>query len=1463
MGILTRIRRRSSSAAQTQRPSSASPLASHLPSATPSTATVAPDPPSTGSVGSRIPKRPWKKKHDERSFTGSLDKKEKGKTKAEDDALLGGPKYGNFSPSLGPTSSLSVSNSQTINTSGLSSQLSSSPPPNGSPAGDSNFVPGSNEKIKKRRPEVSKIKRPASRAFKQDGGILGKLNSEVAGAKQRKASGSSWMNGVESIMSSDPPSEWPNTSMSNPNFSSESKPVATSSSRAITPDLNGDQRLMPTLSRGSKREEDPIEVLESVEKKHRFWKGKGKPNRHSRVMSDSFQLDRSESPTPPGKIPSSSSGQDLASVSRNSVDLDQSHSQQLRRLSSSFFPNPFYRSLSRASERPSTVEDGSFQLKGFRHVSGMSDVEGAGKLEGYLSHVKRESVAALSIEQPATLTSPNSPLAYASPKPTAISLSRPVSVAPSLTSVEDMLVSPNKVSVAAFKKGLRRPSNGLTSTMSDIGHETLATGSGDEDDDIPLGKRIVSQPLPRQTSSQSLFSMRDASLSNPEGATSNPMLKQPGKEKSEKEVSNQEPLVFQVKTYRRTSSGFVVKSRSPMASNQDLPSSPVSSLNSLAAGFSGSLRPTALTSSASTRAPSPNVEATNLYEASPITDDKELMADGYFSAVAPSSDQVVQKGQEPPSPVISQPTEELAKVALISPLTTARQPPVAPIAGLPTNAQSSNSPSKRHTPPPVRHIDVPRPLHDISSTLLALNLPLPPDQMPDTPPKGPVPLPEQPRRLGTSPEGSASPSTQRKRMSLLEEPMKYLSGIWATPSTGEDGFDPMLAVNSLKRSSGDEPQSPTRLNRPDITSWCAPQIFPEHQTTASPPPFSSAERIRSPLSDRFAGVTTSAITTTKTGGGLQKPVMEKLKANAEDLRNADNHKSPVSDSTLAPIPRPFSSFIKSGPVQSNSVIDESESDTEGGTSVSNHHREGLRASSLSSQQSLRRVPGGPRQPMRQSRIASMPITNSHLVRKSPDYRRHAGKDDNEDEPLAKIKHRSSKSSLAMATAGKSPPYGRISLPTPPTSVSNISIGSSSPQERRKPLIELEAAAPATPQSMTTPRPHDSLLPALSRPFDISSTTSTSSTPSSGKKSLPSPVRAQVRFDSPETKRPSGIQRKTTSPEISEGSVNDSVVEVYGEWQRRQAEGRNSDDRQRRRSEGALQHPSPYDPPVQAQMGVQEMQNSQDMSPEAFFAWQKHQWQMQYLAAAYRASEEEWEKQSSVSMSINNQPSHQFDPFPMQHMPMFPSNVNMMNMGMSMPMGYGYPAYPQLQGNMFNPYLSLSQMQNQLDGGGRYSYGTGAQSVFGGEFGPPSAKPSQQQQYNPPRRASSDQQGAHYGNPPQSDRHQNDRRLAKGRSASALGVHDNPTSPPTMSKRPSGVFKGLLGEREKVELQQEMERQAQEKLEKQKQWAKERARGKTIESSSPPPPSSWRSTIGDWSEGATSGRQSRSRPTIAN
>lgn len=1174
MGILTRIRRRSSSAAQTQRPSSASPLASHLvPSATSGTATVAPDPPSTGSVGSRIPKRPWKKKHDEGSYTGSLNKNGKGKTKAENGELLGGPKYGDFSPSLGPASSLSVSNVPTTRVNGPSSQSSLSPPGNGSPAGDSNSVPCSSEKVEKRRPDVSEIKRPTSRTFKQDGGILGKLNFEVAGDRQRKTSNSSWTKGVESIVSSGSPSEWPNASMSNANLPSESNPVVTSSSRALTPDINDDQRPAPTLSRGNKREEDPIEVLESAEKKHRFWKGKGKSNRHSRVMSDSFQLGgvrisarrvsfggaltycQSEPPTP-GKIPSSSSGPDLASVSRNSVDLDQPHPQQLRRPSSSFFPNPFYRSLSRASERPSAVEDGSFQLKSFRHVSGMSDVEGAGKLEGYLSHVKRESVAALSIELPAASTAPDSSLTFASPKPTAVPLSRPVSVAPSLASMEDMMVSPNRVSVAAFKKGLRRPSNGLMSTMSDIGHGTPATGSGDEDDDIPLGKRIVSQPLPRQTSSQSLFNMRDPGLSNSEGATSNPMLKQPEKETSEKEVSSQEPLVFQVKAYRRTSSGFVVKSRSPMASNQDLPSSPVSSLNSLATGFPGSLRPTALTSSASTRTPSPNAGVTNLYGASPpTTDDKELMTDGYFSAGAPSSDRVVQKGQKPSSPVTYQPTEELAKAALPSPPATAQQPSVAPIAELSANVQSSNSHLKRHTPPPVQHIDVPRPSHDISPTLLALNLPLPPDQMPDTPPKAPSPLSELPRRPTAGPEGSASPGTQSKRMSLLEEPIKYLSGLWATPSAGEDGFDPVLAVDSLGRLSGDEPQSPTKSNRPGITSWYAPQDLPERQTSASPSPFSSTERIRSSLSERLAGVATSAISTTKPGRGLQKPAMEKLKTSAEEQCPADNHKSPVSDSTVAPIPRsiprPFSSFIKPGPVQPNPAIDENESDTEGGTSMSTHHCERLRASSLSSQQSVRRVPGGPRQPVRQSRIVSMPITNSHLVHKSPDRWRHVQKDDDEDEPLAKIKHRSSKSSLAMATAGKSPSYGQISLPTPPTSVTSTSIGSSSPQERRKPLIELESAAPATPQSMTTPRPHDSLLPASSRSFDKSSTTSTGSTPSSGKESLPSPVRAQVRFDNPERKWPSGFQKKTTSPEISKDNVNDNAVEVYGERQRRQ------------------------------------------------------------------------------------------------------------------------------------------------------------------------------------------------------------------------------------------------------------------------------------------------------------------------
>ncbi|KIR29045.1 glucoamylase [Cryptococcus deuterogattii LA55] len=1468
MGILTRIRRRSSLAAQTQHLSSSSPLASQpAPSATLSIPAVAPDSISTGSVGSRIPKKPWKKKHDEGSLNGSSNKKGKGKTKAENDEVLGGPKYGDFPTSLGPTSSLSVINAPTTHTDGPSSQLYLSPPGNGSLAGGSNSVPGSSEKIEKRRSEASEIIRPSSEISKQDGGILGKLNFEDEGDRKRKMSNSAWMKDVEGLASSGSPSERPNASISNFILPLESSPVVTSSSRAITPDPNSDQRqpLVSTTSGGSKREEDPVEILESAEKKHRFWKGKGKSNRHSRVMSDSFQLDRSESPIP-GKIPSSSTGPDLASVSRNSVDLDQPHSQQLRRPSSSFFSNPFHRSSSHASEIPSAVEDGSFQLKGFRHVSGMSDVEGAGKLEGYLSHVKRESVAALNVELPAAFTAPNSPVAYTSPKPTAIPLSRPASVTHSLTSVDDM-VSPNRVSVAAFKKGLRRQSNGPMSTMSDMGHGTPVTDSGDEDDDVPLGKRIVSQPLPRPTSSPSLSNMRDLSLSNLEGTASNLMLKQLEKQTSEKEVSSQEPLAFQAKAYSRTSSGFVVKSRSPMANNQDVLSSPVSSLTSLAAGFPVSLDPTVLASSTRARTPSANVGVINLNEAlPPSTDNKELLTDGHFSAGAPSSDQVTQRIQEFPFPIISQTTEELTKVAIPPPLATARQPSVTSIAKLSINVQSSISPPKQPMPPPVQHIDVLQPPHDISPTLLGLNLPLPPDQMPDTPPKAPVPLSELPRRPGSSSEGSASPSTQRKRMSLLEEPMKYLSGLWVTSPAGEDGSDPVFAINS-----GDEPQSPMRSNRPDITSWYAPQDLPKRQTSVSPPPLSPAERIRSPLSERLADVATSAISTTKPGRGLQKPVMEKLKTSVEDLSPSDNHKSLVSDFTLASIPqsgpRPFSSFMKPGPVQPKPANDESESDTEGGASVSTHQRQISRTVSLASQQSVRRIPGGPRQPMRQSRIVSMPITNSHLAQKSHEHRRHAEKDANEDEPLAKIKHRSSKSSLTTATAAKFPSYGQTSLPTPPTSVTNTSISSSSPQERRKPLIEFGPAAPG--QSMMIPRPHDSVLSAPSSPFDKFSTPFTDSMTTSGKGSLPSPISGQVRFDSPERKRPSGIPRKTTSPEISKDNVNGNAVEVYDERQRHQNDEQNSDSRQRRRSDGALHHLSPYDPPVQARMGMQGMPNPQDMSSEAFLTWQKHQWQMHYLAAAYRASEEEWQRQSSVSMSINNHPSTQSAPFPMQHMPLFPPNMNMnmMNMGMGIPMAYGYPALPQFQGHMFNSYLDMPQMQNQIGGGGGYSYGTGTQSVFDRGFGPPpaipSAIPSQQRQHNPQRRASSDQQGAQYTNTPHPHRRQDEPYSTKGRSASALGTHSNANSPPTMSKRPSSVFKGLLGEREKVELQQGMARQAQEKLDKQKQWSKERARGEATEGRSPPPPSSWTRVTGDLSEGATPRKPSRSGPTVAN
>ncbi|ODN92688.1 hypothetical protein L198_05482 [Cryptococcus wingfieldii CBS 7118] len=1441
MGILSRIRQRSSSihhdtsSRVSSSPAPHSPSASNLLSTpqTPGTPGTSynPSSPAAASISSKKSRRPWKKREESEDVIGTKSswgrksvgkdlEKEKETEKGGDESIGGDSQYADFTPPPVPALSLPALGSK--------EGYQSSPLLNKTPSST-----GDQEKGKSRT---------NSGVFKQDGGLLGKLNFE-RGDRERKVSNSSFILKVEPELKPSPPrrSSVPGTP------SEEGESLVVIDSRDLSPekDEKTPESKHPlstsVMTHDSQQEEDPMEVLESAEKKHKFWKSKGKVNRHSRVMSES-QIERPESPSPV-KLPTSSTADNLSSQARRSSESTRpARPPPLRRPSSSFLANPFNRSVSRAGKRSPATDEGTFQLRGFRHVSGMSDVESAGKLEGYLSHAKRESVLALVKSTTSVDDSipSHSPSAYSAPRHSSyVPLTRPPSAAPSLVSLDDVLTSSNRVSVGAFRKGLRRPSAQLTSTMSDVGHG--ASRYDEDDDDVPLAMRQVSQPVIRPKSSQSLSSMRGLGLTNVGGiAVPNEIetVAQVAPEPGHQEVSGREidrtespALSFQVRprTRNRTSSGFVVKGRSPKSPPESLAKSPADSYFPSMANASDSLR------------------------ASPVQTRVSSPANGESKSVTPLPRSPAEASEEvystPPTaarPVslhFLKPKPDFGEHAFPSPLDTARQPSQY-------LSRSQESQSALRSPPPPEPLGLPEP-GQVSPTLSTLNLPLPPDQMPDTPPKGPVPLHQLSLRQDSGGPQATSPGTPKKRLSLLEEPMRYLSGLWTSPGAGEDGFDPVLAANSLRIFGGDEVQSPTTADDKDMA-------FVDRQ--ASPTPVSApapiAERVRCPLSERLAGV--AALSASGSSGNLAKPEFEKLKTGDDMLqpqRDMDDAKSPASDDTATPVyrpsPRPFSSFMKPS-TSKRGENEESGSETEGerpGPSV----QESRRVQSLSLRQSTRRAPGGPRHPNRSSRIASMPITTSQMARKESIARNiHIGDSDDDDKPLYTVKRRMPRSSLA---AGKSPVYGQSDLPTPPTSIANASLKSASPPERRRPLIDMAPVVPITPRSIGESSVESASI--SNRPPDRSQT----STPASGQ--LPSPVKAQVRFDSP-AKRPAN-PRRTTGGSDKGSRKGESGVRRSNSREALQ-NGQERDRRERRRSETGSRHPSPYDPPVQAQMGTQPMPDMQQTSQEAYLAWQKHQWQMQYLAAAYRASEDEWERQSAVSGSTNQGPSSQFSPYSMPPMPMFNPNMNMMNTGM--PMGYpGFPQMPQqMPPQMFNPFFGMGQPQHMQQGnGGGYAYGKGAQSVFGGEFGPPSNMPSQQRQMNEAIRTSSIDQNI---SPPRKSH--NDQR-AKTRSTSALGVRRPSATEPSplkdrLAQHPSGVFLGLLAEREKVELREQMERSAHENLEKQRRVSKE---GKSSEprrntQSRVSPPSSWSRRSGEWSSGehGASSRPNGGRASMA-
>lgn len=117
---------------------------------------------------------------------------------------------------------------------------------------------------------------------------------------------------------------------------------------------------------------------------------------------------------------------------------------------------------------------------------------------------------------------------------------------------------------------------------------------------------------------------------------------------------------------------------------------------------------------------------------------------------------------------------------------------------------------------------------------------------------------------------------------------------------------------------------------------------------------------------------------------------------------------------------------------------------------------------------------------------------------------------------------------------------------------------------------------------------------------------------------------------------------------------------------------------------------------------------------------KQQFQAQWMAAAYRASEEEWERASVVSGAATQggdgiAPLSSYASMPqLSHFQVpysYPPGWNPQYGGMPMP----YPAYPHA---FAPPPFGWAPSPQMGSPGGFYSYAPGAQSVYGGGFGPP-------------------------------------------------------------------------------------------------------------------------------------------------
>ncbi|WVQ68089.1 uncharacterized protein L199_006295 [Kwoniella botswanensis] len=1203
-------------------------------------------------------------------------------------------------------------------------------------------------------------------------------------------------------------------------------------------------------------EANKMELLESAEKKNKFWK---RQRRSSKSIADGSEIERSNSPTPRRNSRNDTS-LDLT-ANRPSLDCSQPEArqprpQQLRRPSSSFFHNPFTRSLSRTSlalDDNSKPDDGSFQLRGFRHVSGMMEVEGAGELENYLAHVRKEPRSSISsgdlltspmvgnneIPSPSALTSTSPPVSYASTprQPPTFPISRPASIANSLGSATgDEFISATKVSVAAFRKGIRRPSENLV-TMSDSGHGSTTAlrnisgqhpslsangnvggidGDLDDEDDVPLGTIRGKDMMRREKSSQSLSSMRHIgipSVSKPNDRIPSTMFDQSeGKTSPSPAVPSRQlsPEVIDRKNTPSPNPSVIERSFTP---SPNISSSDITRRGSPALG-----RPQDIP-----RKPSPNPALSFtvhrqrqghtrngggsggsgfVVKSTRLTRDDLLPKNGAQTPDdKPGSHISSTSGRSTPNPqqtdqskpaegggdFVSSPEEIEPIDGYFSHLAPLIHDQPAPSTTSNRDISLSPARSSRETPSPTRApgppiAPLPLPQADDTSTAF-LKLPLPPDQMPDTPPRQPSELPLSP--------------PNRKKLSLLEEPMKIISGLWTSPTT-DDGFDPAFVLSSMDAYGGDE----QKVDEPTKSSQAT---LAKVQTTA--PNTDVEEKVRSPLSQRLAGIASSASTS-----NLSKPSLSHIKTSEgdrDDGYSTEKIKSPLSDSTISPITttttgvpkETFESSFARARKPSHKFEDTEESDEESedesgtveSSSTTPQSKSKIKTKSQSNLNGRkrnsveRRVPHGPRKPSinnrNRKRVSSMFDTNPSAIQ-ARTVNGNGNEDD--DKPLGQDRR----------VIGKSPSVANLGIGGMPRSESALGISTNSTRrdnppvgQRPKTLMELgpivqplkdrSSNHPTSPIASTRPKPTPSSSsygrPPSSHDNEKKRSTSSSSTTVPTIKRSPAQTLIKVPPEVEEKRKTSTASPDSSRSATTGGSVNYQPLTPKESENRRLVRDQmpskankqltyqepkadsvtTNHTRQRSYSSMGQNQPQPQSQAVQWNMNMSYDQNQmammgqmpqmgmgmgmQGMDAEAIRNMMKQQWQMQFMAAAFRASEEEWERASCVSGQTNHTLPASFGQASGGYAAQQPySSMPQMGWGGMMgqfPMG-GY-GYPQGQGLFPNPnQLYGYNMPPQSPGpgfggspsqGGMYSYGTGgggAQSVFGGEFGPPPITPSQ-------------------------------------------------------------------------------------------------------------------------------------------